>query len=97
MYFLTFNLADWNPMAQVTLRPKGQVTIPSSILAQWNARPDDVLEVQLANGVVMFTLISRQQTPPDLMAFAGLGKGLWGDTPEQVDANIQSVRNTWAR
>ena len=84
-------------MAQVTLRPKGQVTIPSSILAQWNARPDDVLDVQLANGVVMFTPVSRRQALPDLMAFAGLGKGLWGDTPEQVDASIQSLRDTWVR
>jgi antitoxin component of MazEF toxin-antitoxin module len=84
-------------MAQVTLRPKGQVTIPASILAQWNARPDDVLDVQLANGVVMFTPVSRLQTPPDLMAFAGLGKGLWGDTPEQVEAGIQSLRDSWVR
>ena len=84
-------------MARVTLRPKGQVTIPSSILAQWDARPDDILDVQLANGVVMFTPVSRRQAPPDLMAFAGLGKGWWGDTPEQVDASIQSLRDTWIR
>ena len=84
-------------MPQITLRAKGQVTIPSSILSQWNAKPDDVLDVQLANGVVMFTPVRRRQAPPDLMAFAGLGKGLWGDTPEQVEANIQSVRETWTR
>ena len=84
-------------MPQITLRAKGQVTIPSSILSQWNAKPDDVLDVQLANGVVMFTRISRRETPPDLMAFAGLGKGLWGDKPEQVEASIQSLRETWTR
>ena len=84
-------------MPQVTLRPKGQVTIPSTILAQWNAQPDDILDVQLANGVVMFTPVHRRQAPPDLMAFAGLGKGLWGDTPEQVEASIQSLREKWSR
>ena len=84
-------------MPQVTLRPKGQVTIPSSILAQGNARPDDVLDVELANGVVMFTPVRRRETPPDLKAFAGLGKGLWGDTPEQVEVSIQSLRETWTR
>ena len=84
-------------MPKVTLRSKGQVTIPSTILAQWNVQSDDVLDVQLANGVVMFTPVRRRQAPPDLMGFAGLGKGLWGDTPEQVEANIQSVRETWTR
>ena len=84
-------------MPQITLRAKGQVTIPSTILAQWNARPDDVLDVQLANGVVMFTPISRRETPLDLMAFAGLGKGLWGDTPEQLEASIKSLRDAWTR
>ena len=84
-------------MPKVTLRPKGQVTIPSSILAQWNARPDDVLDVHLANGVVMFTPVRRRETPPELMAFAGLGKGLWGDMPEQVEASIRNLRETWNR
>ena len=84
-------------MPQVTLRPNGQVTIPSSILAQWNAQPDDVLDVQLANGVVIFTPVKRREAPPDLMAFAGLGRGLWGNTPEHVEASIQSLRDTWTR
>ena len=84
-------------MPQVILRAKGQVTIPSSILSQWKAKPEDVLDVQLANGVVMFTPVRRRQASPDLMAFAGLGKALWGDTPEQVEASIQSLRETWTR
>lgn len=84
-------------MPQVTLRPKGQITIPASILAQWKAQPDDVFDVQLANGVVMFTPVSRCQNPPDLMAFAGVGKGLWGATPEQVDAGINALRDEWTR
>jgi antitoxin component of MazEF toxin-antitoxin module len=84
-------------MPKITLRPKGQVTIPASILGQWNARPDDVLDVQLANGVVMFTPVSRRDASPDLMAFAGLGKGLWGNTPEQVEDSIQSLRDAWVR
>ena len=84
-------------MPQVTLRPKGQITIPASILAQWKAQPDDIFDVQLANGVVMFTPVSRRENPPNLMAFAGVGKGLWGNTPEQVDANIASLRDEWRR
>ena len=84
-------------MPQVTLRPKGQVTIPSSILAQWNAQPEDVLDVQLANGVVMFTPVLRRELPRDLMAFAGLGKGLWGETTEEVEAGIRNLRDTWNR
>lgn len=84
-------------MPQVTLRPKGQITIPASILAQWNAQPDDVFDVELANGVVMFTPVTRRQRPPDLMAFAGAGKGLWGATPEQVDAGIAALRDEWTR
>ena len=84
-------------MLQVTLRPKGQITIPASILAQWEAKPDDVFDVQLANGVVMFTPVRRRQSPPDLMAFAGIGSGLWGETAEQLDASISDLRDAWTR
>ncbi len=84
-------------MSLVTLRPKGQITIPANILAQWKAQPDDVFDVQLANGVVMFTPVSRRESAPKLIAFAGAGKGLWGNTPEQVDANIAALRDEWTR
>lgn len=84
-------------MPQVTFRANRQVTIPTTILAQWNAQPVDVFDVQLANGVSMFTPVRRHQASPDLMAFACLGKGLWGDTPEQVEASNQNLRETWNR
>ena len=87
----------WSFAPQIFLRAKGQVTIPSTIFAQWNAQADDLLDVQLANGVVMFTPVRRHQASPDLMAFACLGKGLWGDTPEQVEASNQNLRETWNR
>jgi hypothetical protein len=32
-----------------------------------------------------------------LMSFAGIGKGLWGDSPEAVDASLRDMKDAWQR
>ncbi len=88
-------------MAQVKLREKGQVTIPAELLHEWTATHqvaiNDSLEVQLANGVLMFTPSKRPTAKRDIMSFAGIGKGLWGSTPAEIDLTLQELRRSWTR
>jgi len=88
-------------MRQVKLREKGQVTIPAELLQEWNQKNQvsihDVMEARLANGVLMLIPKKRQAAKRSVMSFAGIGKGLWGNTPVQVDASIQEIRNSWVR
>lgn len=32
-----------------------------------------------------------------LMSFAGIGRGTWGSTPEEVQQTIRDLRNSWER
>lgn len=88
-------------MPQVKLREKGQVTIPAELLQEWNRKynvaANDSVEVSLSNGVLMMIPSTRQATKRDVMSFAGIGKGLWGDSAQDIDANIQKLRDSWAR
>lgn len=86
-------------MPLVTLRPKGQVTIPTQILQQWDIKPYQKLEVAFHNGVL--TIIPALRKEPNkkktLHSFAGAGRGCWGETPEEVKQSITNLRDSWTR
>lgn len=88
-------------MPQVKLREKGQVTIPAELLQEWSRRNhvsiNDLMDAKLANGVLMLIPKSRHAVKRSVMSFAGSGKGLWGNTPDEVDASIKKIRDSWTR
>ena len=88
-------------MPQVTLREKGQVTIPAELLQQWSREQhvaiNDSIEVNLSNGVLMLIPSKRQEAKRDFMSFAGVAKNLWGTTHEETETAIRELRNTWTR
>jgi bifunctional DNA-binding transcriptional regulator/antitoxin component of YhaV-PrlF toxin-antitoxin module len=90
-----------NAMPKVKLREKGQLTIPAELLQEWsrlhNVVTNDSIEVNLSNGVLMLVPTKRHAAKRDIMSFAGIGKGLWGDSQEDIEASIQALRNSWAR
>jgi bifunctional DNA-binding transcriptional regulator/antitoxin component of YhaV-PrlF toxin-antitoxin module len=93
--------AELKVMPQVKLREKGQLTIPAELLQEWsrlhNVVTNDSIEVNLSNGVLMLVPTKRHAARRDIMSFAGVGKGLWGDTQEDIEASIHALRNSWAR
>ncbi|MBP6309189.1 MAG: AbrB/MazE/SpoVT family DNA-binding domain-containing protein [Arenimonas sp.] len=88
-------------MTQVKLREKGQVTIPAELLQEWRKKNhvaiNDAIDVTLVNGVLMLIPQKRHAAKRDIMSYAGIGKGLWGDTPRAIDASIDEVRELWTR
>jgi bifunctional DNA-binding transcriptional regulator/antitoxin component of YhaV-PrlF toxin-antitoxin module len=88
-------------MTQVKLREKGQVTIPAELLQEWRKKnhvsTNDAIEVTLVNGVLMLIPQKRHATKRDIMSYAGIGKGLWGDSAEAIDANIAEIHELWTR
>ncbi len=84
-------------MPEVTIRPKGQLTIPAEILRNWHLQTSKV-NITLVNGVLMITPVNPKEEPKtSIMDFAGIGHGLWGDTPEEVETSINELRNSWNR
>jgi hypothetical protein len=88
-------------MPQLKLREKGQVTIPVDLLQEWgrknNVVTNDAIDVHLSNGVLMLVPAKRHAAKRDIMSFAGVGKGLWGNTHEEIETTIQELRSSWAR
>ena len=86
-------------MPLVTLRPKGQITIPVQILQQLNMKPYEQVEVNFHNGVIMIIPTKRKEPTKrtNLMAFAGAGRGCWGETPNEVKQSIHNLRDSWTR
>ena len=88
-------------MPQVKLREKGQVTIPAELLQEWSrvnhVATNDSIDVQLFNGVLMLIPSKRHTAKRDLMSYAGVGKGLWGNTPAEIETTLQALRNSWTR
>ena len=88
-------------MPQVKLREKGQVTIPAELLQEWSrvnhVATNDSIDVQLSNGVLMLIPSKRHTAKRDLMSYACVGKGLWGNTPAEIETTLQTLRNSWTR
>lgn len=86
-------------MPLVTIRPKGQVTIPVNILQQLSVEPYDQLEVKLHNGVVTMVPANRKESPTSdrLQDFIGIGRGYWGESPDDMTQSIEDLRDSWSR
>jgi len=81
-------------MPEIRMRPKHQVTLPANIVRQAKLSLDDRLEVSYTNGVIVLT--PRPNTAAaqkfDVMAYAGIGKGVWGSTSDEVNKYINDLR-----
>ena len=80
-------------MPEVRLRSKGQITIPAAVLESANVSTDAIFEVALVSGVITLTPKGRAVEREDVMAFAGVFKGAWGETPEAVSKALDEHRD----
>ena len=84
-------------MPVVKIRPKGQITIPSEILQAWHIHSNDKINVNLVNGVVMLTPVNRTENKKSISSYAGIARGLWGDSAEEIDSFIRNERESWEK
>lgn len=81
-------------MPEIRMRPKHQVTLPANIVREAKLALDDRLEVTYTNGVIILTPRSKQSAPNtfNLMSYAGICKGMWGNTADEVNQYISDLR-----
>ncbi len=81
-------------MPEARLRPKNQITLPASVVRQAKIKVNDLLSVSCVNGSIVISPqnASDDSEPMDIMSFAGIGRGIWGETPEEVDWTLQGMR-----
>lgn len=84
-------------MPVVRMRPKGQITIPASIVETAHLSENSKFDVDYINGVIILKPILSEQKKDDVMSYAGLFAGAWGETPAEVETNIRNLHNEWER
>jgi antitoxin component of MazEF toxin-antitoxin module len=85
-------------MPEIRMRSKNQFTLPASLVRASGIQIDDKLSVSLVNGSIVITPMGpKHQGLSDVMAFAGIAQGVWGDSPEEVEQTLQRDRATWER
>ncbi|WP_428354225.1 AbrB/MazE/SpoVT family DNA-binding domain-containing protein [Methyloprofundus sp.] len=84
-------------MPMVKIRPKGQITIPSEILHAWKIHTEDKVNVNLINGIVTLTPVKRLENKKSILSYAGIAKGMWGKTAEDIDHFITNERESWEK
>ncbi|NBY34551.1 MAG: AbrB/MazE/SpoVT family DNA-binding domain-containing protein [Betaproteobacteria bacterium] len=85
-------------MPEIRMRSKNQFTLPASLVRASGIQIDDKLSVSLVNGSIVITPMGpKHHGLSDVMAFAGIAQGVWGDTPEEVEQTLKRDRSTWER
>lgn len=84
-------------MAAVQLRDRRQITLPSEVVAAAALQVNDALEVSYVNGVIQLVPLKAKKKPVDMRKYLGVLQGMYGDTPEEIDAYIRSERDSWER
>ncbi len=84
-------------MPDIRMREKHQVTLPASVVREAKLMPDDRLAVTFVNGSIILTPKRPALAKSDVMAFAGVGRGLWGETAREVDETLSAGKDAWER
>lgn len=81
----------------VTVREKNQVTIPRATAQAAGIEPGTTFDIQYVNGVITMTLSEHCGPADSLEQYAGIGKGLWGQTKNEIAESLEHDRDTWER
>ena len=84
-------------MPEVKLRPKGQLTIPAAIIEEAKLPDDVTFEIAFVNGVITLTPRIKDKKKDDIMSYAGICKGVWGNTDEEFEKTLRDLRDEWER
>ena len=84
-------------MTRITVRQRNQVTIPQAIAEEAGISAGVVCDMQYANGVITIRLADHRMPGEGIMRFAGIGRGAWGATPEEVERTIAEDHASWER
>ena len=84
-------------MTEITVRQRNQITIPKAIAEEAGIAEGAVGDLSYANGVITIAFRGHSREPFDVSRYIGIGKGLWGDTVEEIDRTIAEDHASWER
>jgi bifunctional DNA-binding transcriptional regulator/antitoxin component of YhaV-PrlF toxin-antitoxin module len=81
-------------MTEITVRQRNQITIPKAIAEEAGIAEGAVGDLSYANGVITISFRAHPREPFDVSQYIGIGKGLWGDSVEEIDRTLREQRDT---
>lgn len=84
-------------MTEITVRQRNQITIPRAIAEEAGIAEGAVGDLSYANGVITISFRGHPRQPVDISQYIGIGRGLWGDTVEEIDRAIAEDHASWER
>jgi len=83
-------------MVEIRIRDRNQLTVPMDIAQAAGIGPGSLCRMDYLNGVI--TIVPADAAPTrGLDAFAGIARGAWGASPEEIDRTIAADRDSWQR
>lgn len=85
-------------MLQIALHNGYQLTMPKAIIEQANIHQDDTFAISYEAGKIVLIKTSKQTEEIEktsIMDFIGSMKGVYGETPEQIDHYLAEERQSW--
>jgi len=83
-------------MTEIRIRDRNQITVPGDIARAAGIGPGSICRMDYVNGVITITP-SGAPAPRDLESFAGIARGAWGRSPDEVEQRIAADRDSWQR
>ena len=84
-------------MTPITVRQRNQVTIPKAIAEAAGITEGTVCDLHYENGVITIKVPWHREPGDSILKYAGIARGVWGETPEEVDRTIRELRDSWDR
>ena len=84
-------------MPEITIDQKGQISIPEEILQTWQIQPYDKISVKLVNGAVILTPVKHREKKQSILSYAGVARGIWGDSADELDRFVSYERDSWEK
>lgn len=83
-------------MVEIRIRDRNQLTVPVDIADAAGLVPGSVCEMDYRNGIITITPADTSASRP-LSDFAGIARGVWGDTDDHIEQAITADRDSWHR
>lgn len=87
----------------VNIKENNSINLPPSIMAEAQLHANDSLEVVYKNGFIVLrpamnflpTNPKNNNQPDDILSYAGLFRGAWGETQDEIEKTISELKNEW--
>lgn len=84
-------------MAQVRVRERNQITLPTAIARAANVSANDLLDVEFVNGVITLAAPPQINKRRSILDFVGIAPGMWGKNKDEIADSIRDERESWER